>query len=287
MCMNIDISSREFTLMQKYIRDECGINIGDDKGYLIESRLSGMLRELNCSSYEQLYNLISTRGDRNIAERVIDAITTNETLWFRDKTPWIIMEEILLPEYIYQLKRGEKDKIRIWSAGCSTGQEPYSLAMTIYNYLEKTGLKEKFLSRFEIMATDISSTVLSIAKQGKYDNISIMRGLSTEYRDKYFKNEGRVWALDDDIINMVEFRKFNLQNSFVLLGNFDIIFCRYVMIYFSPELKEKLVPKFSMALNRDGAFFIGSSEVFKDYRYYFGMKEHAGGVYYQKKGEIL
>lgn len=286
MCMNIGISSKEFTLMQKYIRDECGINIGDDKAYLIESRLSGMLRELNCSNYGQLYNLISTRGDRDIAERVIDAITTNETLWFRDKTPWIIMEEILLPQYIHELRTGEKDKIRIWSAGCSTGQEPYSIAIAIYDYLERKGLKEKFLSKFEIIGTDISSTVLNIAKQGRYDNISIMRGLPIDYRDKYFNNEGRVWVLDDDIINMVEFRKFNLQNSFVLLGKFDAIFCRYVMIYFSSEFKEKLVPKFSMALSRDGVFFIGSSEVFKDYRHYFEMREHAGGVYYQKKGEI-
>lgn len=285
--MNIDISSREFILMQNYIRDECGINIGDDKAYLIESRLSGMLRELNCSSYEQLYNLISTRGDRDIAERVIDAITTNETLWFRDKMPWTIMEDILLPQYVEMLKKGEKDRIRIWSAGCSTGQEPYSTAMSIYNYLDKRGLKDELLSKFEILATDISSTVLEIAKKGKYDSISIMRGLPLEYKDKYFINEGRVWVLNDDIINMVDFRKFNLQSSFILLGKFDIIFCRYVMIYFSSELKEDLVPRFSMTLNTDGILFVGSSEVFKDHREHFERREYRGGVYYQKKGVVL
>lgn len=285
--MNKSISSKEFILMQNYIRDECGINIGDDKAYLIESRLSGMLRELNCSSYEQLYNLISTKRDRDIAERVIDAITTNETLWFRDKMPWMIMEEVFLPQYVEMLKKGEKDRIRIWSAGCSTGQEPYSTAMSIHNYLDKRGLKDELLSKFEILATDISSTVLQIARKGRYDSISIMRGLPQEYKDKYFTNEGRVWELNDDIINMVDFRKFNLQSSFILLGKFDMIFCRYVMIYFSSELKEELAPKFSMALNTEGIFFVGSSEVLKEHRKHFERREYKGGVYYQKKGVVL
>lgn len=285
--MNISISSQEFVLMQDYIRDECGITIGADKAYLIESRLSGMLRELDCSSYGQLYNLLSTKRDRVIAERVIDAITTNETLWFRDKMPWTIMEEVLMPQYIEMLRSGEKDKIRIWSAGCSTGQEPYSIAMSIHSYLEQRGLKDELLKRFEILGTDISATVLEIAKNGRYDSISIMRGLPQDYKDKYFTNEGRVWSINSDIIDMVDFRKYNLQRSFILLGKFDIIFCRYVMIYFSSELKNELVSKFSMALNPEGILFVGSSEVFKDHGEYFKRREHEGGIYYQKKGVIL
>ncbi|NMA95908.1 MAG: protein-glutamate O-methyltransferase CheR [Clostridiales bacterium] len=285
--MKIDISPRGLMLMQNYIRDECGINIDDGKAYLIESRLSGMLRELNCTNYEQFYNLISTKGDRALTERIIDAITTNETLWFRDKTPWEIMEDIFLPKYVSMLKSGNKEKIRIWSSGCSTGQEPYSIAMSIHNFLMQRGLKDKLLSRFEILATDISGTVLEIAQNGKYDNISIIRGLPAEYRDKYFTNEGRVWRLDDDIIDMVTFEKFNLQRSFILLGRFDMIFCRYVMIYFSSEFKRDLASRFSEALDNEGVFFVGSSEVFENYREYFDRHEYKNGIYYQKKGANL
>lgn len=285
--MNVNISSKEFALMQRYIEEECGISIGNDKAYLIESRLSSMLGEFNCSSYEELYHLIYTKKDRRVSERVIDAITTNETLWFRDKTPWIILEKVLLPQYIKDLESGKRDRIRIWSAGCSTGQEPYSTAMVIHNFLDIRGLKEKFLPKFEIVATDISSTVLEVAKKGRYDSISIMRGMPASYRDKYFKREGRVWILDDEIRNMVDFRQFNLQNSFVLLGKFHIIFCRYVMIYFSSDLKDELVSKFSMALKDSGILFIGSSEMLSVYREYFDMEQYEGGVYYRKKGEVL
>lgn len=285
--MNINISSEEFELMQRYIEEECGISIGNDKAYLIESRLSGMLRELGCSSYGELYNHIYNSEDKRVAQRVIDAITTNETLWFRDKTPWAILEEELLPLYVEQLKSREKDRIRIWSAGCSTGQEPYSIAMTINSFLEERGLKSELLYKFEIIGTDISPTVLDMAKNGRYDNISIMRGLPVECRDRYFKNEGRIWTLDRTIMDMVELKQFNLQNSFMLLGKFDIIFCRYVMIYFSPEFKVKMAEKLHRALNTEGVLFVGSSEMFSGHRELFDTEEYRGGVYYRKKEETL
>ncbi|MCX7747653.1 MAG: protein-glutamate O-methyltransferase CheR [Clostridia bacterium] len=278
------LSSKEFYLFQKYIEEQCGICIGQDKAYLIESRLSKLLVDSGLPSFEALYQKIRTGRDKSIAEKVVDAITTNETLWFRDKIPWQTMEDLFLPKYIKDLREGKKSEIKIWSAACSTGQEPYSTAMFIDHYLQSNNIKDIRLSQFKILATDISSTVLEVAKMGKYDSISIMRGLHETYKTDYFKNEGRVWHLSENIKAAVQFKQFNLQSSFLFLGKFDMIFCRYVMIYFSDIFKKEVLSKIASALNPGGVMFIGSSELFNDYKENFHMKQHKTGVYYEVKG---
>lgn len=278
------LTSKEFDLMKGYIEKECGIVLGKDKAYLIESRLSGILAESELSSFEELYYKLSSLRDRRMNERVIDAITTNETLWFRDKTPWQVLEEVLLPRYIDEIRQKKRNKVRIWSAGCSTGQEPYSIAMSIDRYLNRHKVKDISLSHFEILATDISRSVLDIAKTGKYDSISIMRGLDAEYRSRYFTKEGRIWALSKEIRDRVKFKRFNLQNSFITLGKFDMVFCRYVAIYFSNELKRDVFQKITRVLNHpDGVLFLGNSEVFTDYGDNFVRNLHGAGVYYGVK----
>jgi len=279
-----NITSKEFELMRDYIEKECGIDLSRDKAYLIESRLSGILSESGLSSFEELYYKLRIQKDAKMNEKVIDAITTHETLWFRDRTPWRILEEVLLPTYIDEIRQNKRNKVRIWSAGCSTGQEPYSTAMTIDSYLERHRIKDISLDHFEIFATDISGSVLDIARAGKYDSISIIRGLDDEYKNKYFTNEGRKWILSSKIRDRVVFRQFNLQNSFISLGKFDIVFCRYVLIYFSAQLKKEVFQKISQVLNRPrGVLFLGNSEVFTDYEDSFTRKEHQGGVYYMVK----
>ncbi|MBF8982102.1 protein-glutamate O-methyltransferase CheR [Lutibacter sp. B2] len=281
--MSPKLSSNEFTLMKKYIEEKCGISLGEEKAYLIESRLSRLLISSGLSSFSEFYSKIIKQDDKHMTEKIIDAITTNETSWFRDKIPWIILEEVLLPKYINQIRNGEKSKIRIWCAACSTGQEPYSIIMCIDHFLNKNGIKDITLDDFEILATDISSTVLQIAKMGRYDSISIMRGLDQTYKNKYFESQGRVWLIDEKIKNAVRFKAFNLQNSFLLLGKFDIVFCRYVMIYFSKEFKEEIVRKIAYALEDEGLLFIGSSELLNNKDDYFEKNYYQNSPYYRKR----
>lgn len=281
--MQTSMSNMEFELFRKYIEEKCGIDIPKEKAYLIETRLSKLLADSKLSSFEELYNTIRSSNDFHIAEKIIDAITTNETLWFRDKTPWSILETSLMPEYIKKLRSGEKQKIRIWSAASSTGQEAYSTAMCIDNWLNRNDIKDIGLNNFEILATDISQTVLEIARKGRYDAISVMRGLDVFFKEKYFKKEGAVWEIDDRIKSAVKFQQFNLQSSFMLLGKFDIIFCRYVLIYFSDVLKEDIFSKIASGLESESILFLGASEIYSYTDKYFEMTNSGNGTYYKRK----
>jgi chemotaxis protein methyltransferase CheR len=281
--MTTSLSTLEFNLFRKYIEEQCGINIDEDKAYLIESRFSKLLVDSGLASFEELFNRLTQQSDRQMAEKIIDAITTNETLWFRDKTPWDILENILLPKYIQEFRDGKRSKVRIWSAACSTGQEPYSISMMVDHYLEKNQIRDVSLSQFEILATDISATVLEIAGLGKYSSVSIIRGLDQSYKDKYFLNQEQAWVLAEKIRNSIRFEQFNLQNSFGGWGRFDAVFCRYVMIYFSDKLKQEIVDKIADVLNPGGAFFLGSSELFTETQDSFETITYQNGVYYQRR----
>jgi chemotaxis protein methyltransferase CheR len=279
-----DRASKEFMMMQRFIEDRCGISIGDEKAYLLESRLARMLAESVFESFEELYVQICNCNDPDTIDDIIDSITVNETFWFRDKTPWLIMEELLLPAYIMELREGKRNRVRIWSAASSYGQEPYSIAMCIDHYLVSHGVRDFTLDHFEICATDISHTVIQMAKTGRYDNISIQRGLEDNYRSAYFKNEGRIWTLNEKIRNAVRFQQFNLINEFFSFGKFDIIFFRNVLIYFSDKLKKEMMVKIKTSLYPGGALFIGNSELFTDYDTNYIAVQHRNGIYFRVKG---
>lgn len=283
--MNSNLSLQAFQLFQRYIEEQCGINIRDDKAYLIESRLSKFLIQFNLASFEELYRMLSQQQQPALAEEIIDAITTNETLWFRDKGPWAILEDKLLPEYIQAIRQRRCEKVRIWSAACATGQEPYSIAMCIDYYLFKHDIHDVTLEHFEIVATDISHTVLRIARMGKYDSISMARGLDPTYRERYFKQEGRIWLLDERIKSCIQFKRFNLQNSFIGLGKFDLIFFRYVAIYFSEQLKKEVVSKITASLTEAGVLVWGNSEVFLDYKDCYDAESHNNTNFYRLRSE--
>lgn len=281
------LSSTEFQLFKKYIHDQCGIDLNEDKAYLIETRLSKLLIDSGLSTFEALYQTLKNNRDPHIATRVIDAMTTNETLWFRDKTPWLILVEKLLPRYIEEFRARKRSRVRIWSAAASTGQEAYSTAMCINDYLIKHQIVDIRLSDFEIVATDISQNVLEIARRGHYDNISIMRGLEQPIRDRYFQKTGAVWELNDGIRNQVRFEQFNLQNSFLFMGRFDLIFCRYVLIYFSDTLKKDIFEKIARGLYPGGVLVIGASELYVEMDRLFSRQNHQNGTYYSLKGDTV
>lgn len=282
--MHLNLTPGEFKRIQNFIEQNCGISIPEEKAYLIESRLSRIIIESGYSGYEAFFQAVSTGKDSILIEKIIDAITTNETLWFRDQSPWIILEKVLLPEYVRLLQNHQKDRIRIWSAGCSTGQEPYSIAMCIDRYLARNKIADVSLSRFEIVASDISRPVISAAQAGQYDNISMMRGLDEQYKNIYFKNTNGLWVLDEKIRNAVVFKQFNLQEDFYGLGEYELVFCRYILIYFSDLLKKKVLAKICKILKDNGILFIGSSELLMDYSHYYTIEQLEGGVVYRRKG---
>jgi chemotaxis protein methyltransferase CheR len=273
----------EFTLLSTYIREKCGIVLPPEKSYLLETRLAKPMADYGISSFGELYRHLAASENPEMTERIIDAITTNETLWFRDKSPWAALETTLLPGLTEKLRTDERQSIRIWSAASSTGQEAYSTAMCIDSYLRGHALD--LFPRFRILATDISGGVLKIAKRGVYDAISINRGMPPVYKERYFtRAENGSWRLNPPILGSVDFRKFNLQNDFTRFGTFDVIFCRYVLIYFSEELRRDVVSKMYGALNPGGAFFADNYISYDTYAGLFEAKRFGTFTYYVKEG---
>ncbi len=281
--MSVNLSDLEFRLFKAYIGEKCGIDIGWEKAYLIETRLAHLLSESKLNSFAELYSRITTSGDIELSEKIIDSITTNETLWFRDKTPWTILQKIYLPQFVKMIRSGEKKKIRIWSSASSTGQEAYSTAICIDNYLQRNLISDVTLSNFEIIGTDISNACIELAVSGRYDNITIMRGLDKEIKDSCFKNMNTYWEINDKYKKAVKFLQFNLQKSFFILGSFDVIFCRYVLIYFSDEFKVDVIRRARNALTDGGVMFLGAYETYDVLRDYFTCETLENGCYYIKK----
>ncbi len=251
------ILEAEFELFKSFIEEECGIHIQKGKEYLIETRLSDMLDELSCRSYYEFYKKITSDISGKLKNRIIDAMTTNETYWFRDESTWEYLEKVLVPSFIEKLKAG--NKIRIWSAAASTGQEIYSLGI-LFNALLKKQNALHLLNSIEFFATDISFSALLIAKAGRYGSLAMSRGLTSDVLDKYFVKDMNVWILDAELRKKVTFQQFNLQNSFISLGVFDLILCRNVIIYFSEAFRAKLFVKLFNTLKPSGILLLGNSE---------------------------
>lgn len=274
------INKDEFHLFQVLIEQDSGIFLEEDKTYLLESRLKRIVEEFAFPSYGDLYRKAKENSIPRLRAMIIDAITTNETLWFRDKGPFLILDEVFLPDMAAQISRG-KPKVRIWSAASSTGQEAYSIAMAIHEYCRWHGNGVVHPSHFEILATDISSRAISACTLGAYDNLSMTRGMTEAFKNRYFKDHGREWLIDPELKRMIEFKEFNLLYDFGSLGTFDAIFCRNVAIYFSHEVKVQLFEKTRKAMRSGGIFFLGTSESLTYYSNRFTAREYKGHTYYQ------
>lgn len=275
------ITDSEFAVMRQFIEQSCGISLVDQKAYLIESRLTHLLVETGSSTFTDLYHKAKSDTTNALRNKIVDAMTTNETLWFRDQTPFDFLRTELCKQFHREFSENKRQKLRIWSAASSTGQEPYSIAMSI---LEFARLTPSFpLNAVEIIATDISPTALFLARAGRYDQIAISRGLNDEIRNRYFSQDAKTWKINDNVKSMVKLQKLNLQDPFTSLGLFDIIFCRNVAIYFSDAFKTDLFSRFSKSLTSGGYFFVGASESLSFYSTLFKMNTHNRLVYYQVK----
>ncbi|WP_019000288.1 CheR family methyltransferase [Succinimonas amylolytica] len=239
-----------------FLQERCGIVLGADKEYLIRSRLVSLLPQFRVVSLDALLQKVIRSDNLTLERIVIDAMTTNETFWFRDVYPFEILGSRILPEVVR-----ERSRIRIWSAACSSGQEPYSIAMVVREQEKK--LPELKSAVVDIVASDISDSMLGIAQNGVYDSLAMSRGLSAERRQEFFEvwdQDTGAFRISEDIRKMVSFKRVNLLGNLLVLGKFDIIFCRNVLIYFSREEKLRIVKSFAGMLRPGGYMFLGSSE---------------------------
>ncbi len=272
------ISERsEYSRFCRFLEDTCGITLGEGKGYLVRSRLARIQKDEGTATLGELIDKLERTRSQALRVRIIDAMTTNETLWFRDTHPFDVLKDMLLPEYA----KSPAGALRIWSAACSTGQEPYSISMVVHEYLEKN--PGRLSSGVEIIATDISPTVLNQAREGLYDRLEIARGLSAERRNKYFTQEDDKLRLREDIRKRVKFHEINLLQSYVGLGRMDIVFCRNVLIYFSNDNKRGILSRIARVLKPGGYLILGGSEPLANYSTAFEMVRCQRGVIYRLK----
>ena len=277
--MTARLTPEAFRRMRELLERCSGIALGEEKGYLVESRLAGLVAECGCADFEVFHRLAAQPGQDRLRERMVDAMTTNETLWFRDGHPFTILRERLLPPLGARLLEGGRNRIRIWSAASSTGQEPYSIAMTVHEFCRATpGLRPE---QFEILASDISPTALAQAKAGRYDPAALARGLSQARRDRFCHPDGRFWAVNEEVKRLVSFRRFNLQEPLAPLGHFDIVFLRYVCIYFAEPFRRRLCRDLARLLAPDGHLVISAVESLREADGDFIQLVHGGGSYYR------
>lgn len=271
------ISQDEFRLFSQFLEKNCGILLADHKQYLVQSRLGKIMQETALSSLSELVTRLERPGANQLKDKVIDAMTTNETLWFRDTHPYDILKNKLLPE-MREKKRAQR--LRIWSAACSTGQEPYSMSIIIDEFKkENPGV---FTAGEEIVATDISTSALQQARAGEYEMLALGRGLDKTRMEKHFRsNPQGSWTVNPNIKSRIRFQSLNLLGQYGALGQFDIIFCRNVLIYFSSELKADILKKMHKQLNPGGYLLLGASESLSGLSDYYKMIHCRPGIIYQ------
>lgn len=274
--MSVDLDFEQFRV---FLEKTCGILLGSNKQYLVSSRLNKLMEQQGIKTLGDLVRKIQAQPRSGLRELVVDAMTTNETLWFRDTYPFEVLKSRVLPE---MLKTGAGQRLRIWSAACSSGQEPYSLSMSIDEYERSNPSQAK--TGVQIVATELSGAMLAACKAAEYDSLAIARGLSSDRLQRYFdvKAPGR-WAVKPAIRSRVEFRVQNLLDSYAALGKFDIVFCRNVLIYFSADVKKDILNRIHATLRPGGYLFLGASEALNGLPELYQMVQCSPGIIYKAK----
>lgn len=275
--MSKELHDSEYKMFREFLEQQCGIVLGDNKQYLVKSRLAPLMHRFNVTTLSELVTKTLSPFERQLRSAVIDAMTTNETLWFRDTYPFELLKKQIFPE----LERDHRT-VKIWSAASSSGQEPYSIAMTGLEYQQSR--PGAFSMGVQILGTDISNAMLEHCQRAEYDGLALSRGLSPERRSRFFEDSGNgMMRVREHVRKNVTFRHLNLLDSYTLLGKFDIIFCRNVLIYFSPDVKAKIIKQFAQALNPRGYLFLGASESLSSTSTEFEMVRCNPGIIYRKK----
>lgn len=247
------LTAPDSEFLRTLVRNRSGIVLGEDKGYLLESRLLPLAKVIGLAGLEELTARLRAEPSGQLARQVVEAMTTNETFFFRDIHPFECLKKLVLPELI--AKRGGEKRLDIWCAAASTGQEPYTIAMVLREHFQSIA---SWPTRF--IATDLASEVLKKAREGRYSQLEVNRGLPAPLLIKYFTKDGLDWKVKDDLKRMVEFKEQNLLDSFAISGQLDVIFIRNVLIYFDVETKKAILAKCRRLLRPDGFLFLGGAE---------------------------
>ncbi|MFG1480370.1 CheR family methyltransferase [Xanthobacter sp. V4C-4] len=247
------ISASDYEFFSRFLKQRSGLLLSEDKHYLLESRLMPLLRKFDIPDFARLAAVLRDSSSSIIASAVVEAMTTNETLFFRDKAPFEDFTRTMLPALHAARPAGQR--LRIWCAAASSGQEPYSLAILL---LENPGLIGG--REVEILGTDLSNDVLDRARAGRYNQFEVQRGMGVQMLLKYFTKVGDLWEVNARVRNMVQYRKFNLLDSYAGLGTFDILFCRNVLIYFDAPTKTDILSRMARVVAGDGYLVLGAAE---------------------------
>ena len=247
------MNTADYEFLRRLLKEHSGLVLGGDKQYLVESRLLPISRRLGVTGLTGLMEKVRQPDSEALAVEVVEAMATNESLFFRDKLPFEHFTDTVMPALLKS--RAQQRRIRIWCAAASTGQEPYSLAMT----LKEMGHRLAGW-RTEILATDFSLVVLEKAKAGIYSQFEVQRGLPIQMLVKYFTQVGEMWQIAPEIRAMVQFRPFNLLHDCAQLGRFDVVFCRNVLIYFDQQTKIEVLDRLAQVIVPDGYLVLGAAE---------------------------
>jgi chemotaxis protein methyltransferase CheR len=248
----MSIAPIEFDYLRRLVKDFCAIDIDAGKEYLADLRLSPLLHDQGCQSVQELLQQLRGKSFSTLHRKVVDAMTNNETWFFRDCHPFTALGNEIIPELMN--KRMTERRLSIWSAACSSGQEPYSIAMLI---------RDKFMVpnwTFSIRATDISTPVLERARKGIYSQMEVNRGLPAQLLAKYFTKQGAQWELNSTVKEMVKFEPINLSQPWAESPPVDIVFLRNVLIYFEVDVRKRILEQVRRILRRDGYLFLGGAE---------------------------
>ena len=270
------ITPQQFLAFQHFIENRSGVSLGENKQYLVQGRLSQVMARYDIADYAQLLCCLNAPRYHLLQQEVVEVMTTNETSWFRDNRPFELLKQVILP----QLTQQAVGPYRIWSAACSSGQEAYSISMTLESYLANA--PDPMLAQTAIVGTDISAQVIEQARSGIYSDMVMQRGLSRRQQQAYFQPTEQGFQVSSDIKKRVSFTVHNLLTSFAPLGLFDVIFCRNVLMYFSPELKSAILNRIAQAMRPNGYLLLGSSESPLGDSDVFKQKNSEHGIYFQR-----
>ncbi len=277
---SIAINSNEYSAWTPFIHELCGVHLDLSKKYLIETRLDRLRRETECATWSEFLYKAKKTDQIKLRSRIISAITTNETSFFRDKSPFELLQQKLIPDLIDRRNRSgfKPVRMRILSTACSTGQEVYSIAMTLKELL---GSFDGYAIRID--GIDISDQAVAQASYAHYTHFELERGVSPAMRYKYFESSGDRWKVKDELRALASFKKCNILQPFLNTVPYDIIFCRNVAIYFKEEDKIRLFRNIGHVLAQDGALIIGATESISGYCPEYVPMRYLRSVYYQKK----
>lgn len=262
----------DFDMFCTLLRQRSGLVLTPDKAYLLESRLMPVARKWSLKGLDELAAAVRSKREEALLRDITEAMTTNESSFFRDQKPFDQFKAVVLPALL--ANRAAKRTIRIWSAACSSGQEAYSLAML----LNEEGAKLAGW-KIEIVGTDLSAEMVNKARAGLYTQFEVQRGLPITLLVKYFKQVGDKWQLNDDVRNKVQYREYNLLTDLAPLGQFDVIFCRNVLIYFDQPTKGKVLEAMAKLLPPDGVLYLGGAETVLGITDKFKPMEGQRGLY--------